>query len=628
MNIQTLISTNLDTKTLIFDIKDSMVPTLQLEPTIQPTMQPNSTIKLPVIMESTPSIQVNKPRIKLVMIEPVEDIQALIDKIEPSEKHPLAKYNFENFIALAKFRFKDRYLYYKIRKSDIDGSQSIITVVCNICKNDLIADVTNFLNGKRKCRKCYTFLDDDEWEHSRFVNVSKDKFGPDSFNYDLLIPQENISGKSLVVLTCNNCSTTFPITAQQHLKRNTGCVTCTGKITYDEIIFRGKKYHNGKIDYSRVPRDIKGLDSEITISCIDCGHIWPTIIRNHLTEGLHSGCPNCSGRRPWTLERFLAESIAHNGSRYDYSRIKPEDIKTQHSPITIGCTICGVFWPTTVQSHAYFKTQCLTCQNKAHWDLQRVLATGHALFGAKYDYSKVTSDMIVTNLSRIPVTCNDCGYYWTPKINSHLNDGKGCTECANHKLWSYPRFLNEAESIHMGAYDYSEIDPNAKIIGTTNVPIRCKNCDYRWTPTVASHIYERTGCYFCQSSKGEKACVIALTELKTELGIVWNARFQISPFDFIYDFVFQYQEKRFIIEFDGIQHFKLVEFFKQTQETFEKNHQVDLLKTRIALEHGFQMIRIDHKEINNIKAHILEAIKLNNSTYYTNPDLYKDFPKV
>ena len=89
------------------------------------------------------------------------------------------------------------------------------------------------------------------------------------------------------------------------------------------------------------------------------------------------------------------------------------------------------------------------------------------------------------------------------------------------------------------------------------------------------------------------------------------------------DFMIEHNELKYVIEFDGAQHFKFVEYFHKLENTFIERQEIDILKTITALKCGYNVIRIDYKQINNVDFHISEALKLENKIYFSTPELYK-----
>lgn len=94
-----------------------------------------------------------------------------------------------------------------------------------------------------------------------------------------------------------------------------------------------------------------------------------------------------------------------------------------------------------------------------------------------------------------------------------------------------------------------------------------------------------------------------------------------------FDFVFIHRGKRYIIEYDGIQHFRFVLYFHGALDIFEERKRVDVMKTEAALAEGYYVIRIDHTNIDNnsISKHLNMAMRQlneNNRVYYSDPDMY------
>lgn len=48
---------------------------------------------------------------------------------------------------------------------------------------------------------------------------------------------------------------------------------------------------------------IQGKDSFIPVKCLTCYYIWTPSIHAHING--KTGCPDCGGKIPWTLERFI-----------------------------------------------------------------------------------------------------------------------------------------------------------------------------------------------------------------------------------------------------------------------------------------------------------------------------------
>lgn len=74
-----------------------------------------------------------------------------------------------------------------------------------------------------------------------------------------------------------------------------------------------------------------------------------------------------------------------------------------------------------------------------------------------------------------------------------------------------------------------------------------------------------------------------------------------------YDFMLEFDGYKFFVEFNGRQHFELVELFHGDILTFRERQQKDIIKTLDAIRLGYNIIRIDHTQINNISFNINRA---------------------
>ena len=68
-----------------------------------------------------------------------------------------------------------------------------------------------------------------------------------------------------------------------------------------------------------------------------------------------------------------------------------------------------------------------------------------------------------------------------------------------------------------------------------------------------------------------------------------------------------YNGRNYIVEYDGIQHFQLINFFSANMDDFEHRRTVDIDKTVAALNQGLFLIRISYNDINYI-ADIIDEI--------------------
>lgn len=319
----------------------------------------------------------------------------------------------------------------------------------------------------------------------------------------------------------------------------------------------------------------------------------------------------------YTFENFFDRAYAVHGDKYDYSGVTREHIKGRDSRVPVKCKTCHNKWNPTIGNHVTKKAECAVCMGNARWTLEKFLATVKKVHGDKYDYSLVTKDHIMNNESHIPVICKTCLHQWSPDIHAHTR-GTKCPGCVKRIPWTLERFLVRAREIHGELYNYSHIT-EADIAGANcYVSIECNRCHKIWESTIDSHV-KNHGCPNCNMSKGEKICM----EVLERMNISYKPQKKIKaihrrPFDF----GFKYNTKRWLLEFDGGQHFEFNKFFHRTEEKFHYEQSKDIMKTKTAINNGYHVIRIDYTQADNIELHIRCALQLMQPLYLSTPDLY------
>jgi formylmethanofuran dehydrogenase subunit E/very-short-patch-repair endonuclease len=433
------------------------------------------------------------------------------------------------------------------------------------------------------------------------------------------------------------------------------------KYTLEIFLERSREVHGDKYDYSGVTRDhINGVESKVPVKCGKCLYEWSPTIKDHITR--ERKCPSCVGQAPWTLERFLTKAFLIHGGKYDYSYVTKEHIRGKDSKVPLVCKKCHHEWSPTIHAHINGGTKCPDCTGSIKWTIERFLVKAPLIHGDKYDYSHITSTDVQNVYSKIQIVCRKCGHNWSPSIGSHINGKRGCRNCARLLPWTLESFVFRAKQIHGDKYDYSNIlhchVKNAKC----KIPIVCRKCNYKWFPTIDTHIsgkncpncvghspwtYDRflskamnvhkdkydysqvlqvhiqTGkskipviCKRCNynwsptinghiyNKSGCPKCKCSKGELAVmSVLLQLNIKFErqwIHPNlpRKRYDFIVFYNDMTWLIEFDGEQHFTENTFFHRNDNDFYTKQQTDMLKTYIACNYGHKLIRLDYTNSN------------------------------
>lgn len=300
-----------------------------------------------------------------------------------------------------------------------------------------------------------------------------------------------------------------------------------------------------------------------------------------------------------TGEFIIKANLKHN-NQYDYSICNYVDTFTK---VKIICKRHGIF--EQQPSNHLFGQGCPMCgeinrRKNRKSNIENFINKAHIIHNNKYDYSLVN---YIDVKSLVVIICPIHGEF-KQIVNSHLN-GKGCPVCAiksrsDIRKKTNEDFINESLRIHNGKYDYSLVN---YINARHKVKIICPSHGiFEQKPD--NHL-SGNGCPFCNESKGEIKISRILDKLninyirqKTFEGCIGKKR--KLPFDFYLP------EKNLIIEYDGKQHFEIIEVFGGNN-AFNETQLNDKIKNNYLLKNGIKLLRISYKNFNDIE----NIVKLN-----------------
>jgi very-short-patch-repair endonuclease len=191
-------------------------------------------------------------------------------------------------------------------------------------------------------------------------------------------------------------------------------------------------------------------------------------------------------------------------------------------------------------------------------------------------------------------------------------------------------YLQRARDLHGNKYDYSLIKKEDITNDlSTKVNIICIVCTCKWIITLGVHIMIKVmgGCpecrrRSCNPTEGEKRCMIHLNILQIKYEWEWRLP---SVEKYFYDFIFEYNGKGYVLEYDGKQHFEYSPYFHKSEQLFNSEQNKDIDKSKAIISEGYYLIRIDYTQINNIAHHINKALQIlnnQNRVYYSTPQMY------
>ena len=345
------------------------------------------------------------------------------------------------------------------------------------------------------------------------------------------------------------------------------------KLTIEEFIEKSNKIHKKKYIYDSVI--YINNSTKVIIECKEHG-LFEQLPNAHMRG---QGCSKCKGGVKYNLEDFIKKSNSVHNYKYNY----------EHSFYVDSYTMIGI----ECSEHGYFEQLpnnhmsgqgCPKCIGKSLSD-DELLKRMNMIHNNKYDYSLV---LFTGMLNKVKIICSEHGIF-EQKLSNHINLKQGCIKCANVYLSNKEEFIIKSVNKHGSLYNYDNvIYKSAK----TNVDILCKKHGlFSQSPT--KHL-SGNGCPTCKLSKGEHSIMIYLDSNKID----YTSQFRIKGFNLIFDFYLP--DYNLCIEYDGLQHFKPVNYFGGI-DAFNLQIKNDSLKNKYCLENQIKLLRIKYTDFKNIE---------------------------
>ena len=304
-----------------------------------------------------------------------------------------------------------------------------------------------------------------------------------------------------------------------------------------------------------------------------------------------SGCPGCYGNLKSNAFDFIKKSKIIHQDKYDYSLVNYINDKEK---VKIICHKHGEFYQTPnthLSGHG-----CIICGNKN--DLDTFLIKAKEIYGNKYDYSLVE---YVNMNTPIIIKCKIHDEFII-KPSQFIYEKNGCIYCSKKTYKDISFFESDANKIHNNKYKY-EIITDLKMNSFIN--IICKTHG-KFKQKIRSHIYNACGCINCKESKGENKINSFLSN--KNIKFFRQHKFLDCKNKYSLSFDFYIPSEKICIEYDGNQHFEMVEFFGG-QKRFEDIKKNDEIKNKYCEKNNLKLLRIPYYDLKNIEIILSEFLK-------------------
>lgn len=216
-------------------------------------------------------------------------------------------------------------------------------------------------------------------------------------------------------------------------------------------------------------------------------------------------------------------------------------------------------------------------------------------------------DVTITSKEKAVWKCKNCGSEQIQEVRNKLKS-RGCKICSGYYLSDNNR-LSTLEPEISSEWDYNK----NKTITPYDIKCSCKNkfwwkcsgCDNSWEASPRHRTWERSGCPKCKSPKGEKSVIKNINQLTldfTHQKYFTDCRnTKPLPFDFYLP------DYSLCIEYHGIQHYEVREFFGG-EEGFRKRQINDKIKEDYCKNNNINLLIIPYWEFDNIERILKETL--------------------
>ena len=189
-------------------------------------------------------------------------------------------------------------------------------------------------------------------------------------------------------------------------------------------------------------------------------------------------------------------------------------------------------------------------------------------------------------------------------------NGTRCPECSLKKSsLSKTKWTEDAIREYVENKGYVFIKIIEYKYNKSKILIWCGNDDHAyWETRFDSFYYDKYRCTQCNETKGEKG----ISDVLNKYNIKFKAQYKFNDckFKHILSFDFYLPQHNCCIEFDGQQHFEIIEWFGGF-DGFVEGKIRDTIKNIYCKNNGIKLIRIPYYDLNKIEEILNKELKLN-----------------
>jgi Zn finger protein HypA/HybF involved in hydrogenase expression len=298
--------------------------------------------------------------------------------------------------------------------------------------------------------------------------------------------------------------------------------------------------------------------------------------------------------RKFTREQIIEKFNQIHNFKYNYDKV---EYSGDGNKIIITCLIHGDFLQTPA-SHGRAKQGCPKCGViKRVKERRYTQEEFRDIVNKNFNYNIDTSISDYKGAhSYINAKCIKHNIVFNTQATTLIRKHNSCPACHKENFHNTlknkhaPLFLNKCIKIHGDVYDYSLVEYNG-----SNIPVKiiCKNHGV-FEQKPSNHL-SGCGCPVCRLSRGEQKIgqFLKINNIKFE----YQYRVRVDGSYHYYDFFIP--DQNLIIEFNGLQHYKSIEWFGgDNMLNYIKKR--DLIKENFCKINNIRLLKIHYKDKNKI----------------------------
>jgi len=552
----------------------------------------------------------------------------------------------------------------KLLSTEYKGSKEKLDIQCK-CGEIFQISLEKFkYQNKRQCNKCSGII---KW------NINSVREYIEGNSDCKLLSNEYINYDTKLKLLCS-CGEEFYISFDKFKQGKHACNNCSNKLSHDKQRFTYKEikeYIENNSECKVLSKEYKGAHDDLKLQC-NCGDTFYRSL-NNFKSSKHNLCPKCTQEIITNYHRLdykevknyiesfgcklISETYVNNqmpleiqcecgelfkrsldvfkrndschcekcsniissnkrryGYEYIYNFIKETGCEllteykeniTLDEKLKIKCHCGNIFYTRFADFKRKKIKQCNVCSGILEIDINYVKN-----FVENNSNCELLSDIYNNMNDKLDFKC-ECGEIFATTFSAFkLANQRQCKKCG---------YLITASKMKLS---YEEVKRRIEIKGNellsteyknnnTKLKLKCK-CGEIFYRKLDNYMNGSDCCDYCNKSKGEKECYkvlekynITFKQQETFEGCKGNRK--LLPFDFS---VYINNKLKFLIEYQGEQHYRYVPQFHRNEKGFEKQLDYDNRKRIYCKNNNIELLEIPYWDFNNIEDILLEKLNI------------------